>query len=246
MGTRALRKILRNRRCRIHWLTPRGGTRPQEFWRARVRALQQHGLLWLAGSVAARNQRPARIIFGRHPRSQRGPDRYEGLRFSYASGGSDRDSLLLPLAGHLRRNQYPPGTLNVLQAARDWDILRTWFIHSTSEVYGTAQFSPDHRTAPAAGAVALLGQQKTRADQLALSFERSFGTPVTVVRPFNTYGPRQSARAVVPTIITQIAAGQRAVKLGSIHPTRDFNFVIDTVAGLSRRARDQGRYRRGH
>jgi dTDP-glucose 4,6-dehydratase len=73
---------------------------------------------------------------------------------------------------------------------------------------------------------------KIGADQLALSFERSFGTPVTVVRPFNTYGPRQSARAVIPTIITQIAAGQRVVKLGSIHPTRDFNFVTDTVAGF--------------
>src|ERR1700690_3970449 len=73
---------------------------------------------------------------------------------------------------------------------------------------------------------------KIGADQLALSFERSFGTPVTIVRPFNTYGPRQSARAVIPTIITQIAAGRRAVKLRSVHPTRDFNFVTDTVAGF--------------
>ncbi len=122
------------------------------------------------------------------------------------------------------------GTLNVLQAARDWDISQV--IHtSTSEVYGTAQFVPiseEHR---------LQGQSpysasKIGADQLALSFERSFGTPVTVVRPFNTYGPRQSARAVIPTVITQIAAGQRVVKLGSIHPTRDFNFVSDTVAGF--------------
>jgi len=122
------------------------------------------------------------------------------------------------------------GTLNVLQAARDWDISHV--LHtSTSEVYGTAQFVPiteEHM---------LQGQSpysasKIGADQLALSFERSFGTPVTVVRPFNTYGPRQSARAVIPTIITQIAAGQRVVKLGSIHPTRDFNFVTDTVAGF--------------
>jgi NAD dependent epimerase/dehydratase len=122
------------------------------------------------------------------------------------------------------------GTLNVLQAARNLDVAHV--VHtSTSEVYGTAQFVPiteEHR---------LQGQSpysasKIGADQLALSFERSFGTPVTVIRPFNTYGPRQSARAVIPTIITQIAAGQRSIKLGSIHPTRDFNFVADTVGGF--------------
>jgi dTDP-glucose 4,6-dehydratase len=122
------------------------------------------------------------------------------------------------------------GTLNILQSARDLDVAHV--VHtSTSEVYGTAQFVPiteEHR---------LQGQSpyaatKIGADQLALSFERSFGTPVTVVRPFNTYGPRQSARAVIPTIITQIATGQRKIKLGSIHPTRDFNFVADTVGGF--------------
>ena len=122
------------------------------------------------------------------------------------------------------------GTLNVLQAARDLDVSQV--VHtSTSEVYGTAQAVPiteEH---------SLQGQSpysasKIGADQLALSFERSFGTPVTVVRPFNTYGPRQSARAVIPTIITQIAAGSRKVKLGSIHPTRDFNYVADTVEGF--------------
>jgi dTDP-glucose 4,6-dehydratase len=122
------------------------------------------------------------------------------------------------------------GTLNVLQAARDLDVSQV--LHtSTSEVYGTAQVVPiteEHR---------LQGQSpysasKIGADQLALSFERSFGTPVTVVRPFNTYGPRQSARAVIPTIITQIAAGRGTVKLGSIHPTRDFSFVSDTVEGF--------------
>ena len=122
------------------------------------------------------------------------------------------------------------GTLNVLQAARDLDVSHV--LHtSTSEVYGTAQFVPiteEHR---------LQGQSpysasKIGADQLALSFERSFGTPVTVVRPFNTYGPRQSARAVIPAVITQIAAGQRVIKLGSIHPTRDFSFVADTVGGF--------------
>jgi len=122
------------------------------------------------------------------------------------------------------------GTLNVLQAARDLDVSHV--VHtSTSEVYGTAQVVPiteEHR---------LQGQSpysasKIGADQLALSFERSFGTPVTVVRPFNAYGPRQSARAVIPTIITQIAAGSRKVKLGSIHPTRDFTYVGDTVEGF--------------
>ena len=122
------------------------------------------------------------------------------------------------------------GTLNVLQAARDWDVSHV--LHtSTSEVYGTPL------SVPITEEHLLQGQSpysasKIGADQLALSFERSFGTPVTIVRPFNTYGPRQSARAVIPTIITQIAAGQRAVKLGSIHPTRDFSFVTDTVAGF--------------
>src|SRR6266571_2601224 len=109
------------------------------------------------------------------------------------------------------------GTLNVLQAARDLDV--SHLLHtSTSEVYGTAQFVPiteEHR---------LQGQSpysasKIGADQLALSFERSFGAPVTIVRPFNTYGPRQSARAVIPTIITQLARG-RFVNLGALHPTR--------------------------
>jgi dTDP-glucose 4,6-dehydratase len=122
------------------------------------------------------------------------------------------------------------GTLNVLQAARDLGVDHV--VHtSTSEAYGTAEFVPiteEHR---------LQGQSpysatKIGADQLALSFERSFGTPVTVVRPFNTYGPRQSTRAVIPTIITQIAAGARKIKLGSIHPTRDFNYVADTVGGF--------------
>jgi dTDP-glucose 4,6-dehydratase len=121
------------------------------------------------------------------------------------------------------------GTLNVLQAARDGDISHV--LHtSTSEVYGTAQFVPITE-AHMLQAQSPYSASKIGADQLALSFERSFGTPVTIIRPFNTYGPRQSARAVVPTVITQIAAGQRAVKLGSIHPTRDFNFVADTVGG---------------
>src|SRR5215218_9338712 len=115
------------------------------------------------------------------------------------------------------------GTLNVLQAARDFDVSHV--LHtSTSEVYGTAQFVPITEEHPLQGQ-SPYSASKIGADQLALSFERSFGTPVTVVRPFNTYGPRQSTRAVIPTIITQIAAGARKIKLGSIHPTRDFNFV---------------------
>ena len=122
------------------------------------------------------------------------------------------------------------GTLNVLQAARDMDVSHV-LLTSTSEVYGTAQFVPITEDHPLQ-AQSPYSASKIGADQLALSFERSFGTPVTIVRPFNTYGPRQSARAVIPTIITQIAAGQRVIKLGSIRPTRDFNFVGDTVAGF--------------
>lgn len=126
------------------------------------------------------------------------------------------------------------GTLNVLQAARALGGVKV--VHtSTSEVYGTARFVPITEEHP------LLGQSpysasKIGADQLAYSFFASFGLPVTIVRPFNTYGPRQSARAVIPTIITQIAAGQRRIKLGAIHPTRDFNFVQDTVEGFIRAA----------
>lgn len=122
------------------------------------------------------------------------------------------------------------GTLNVVQAARDAKVDK--IVHtSTSEVYGTAKFVPiteDH---------ALQGQSpyaatKIGADQIALSFHKSFGTPVTVLRPFNTYGPRQSARAVIPTIITQIANGSRRIRLGAVSPTRDFNYVADTVDGF--------------
>ena len=122
------------------------------------------------------------------------------------------------------------GTLNVLQAARDYCCQR--IVHtSTSEVYGTARFVPITEEHP------LLGQSpysasKIGADQLAYSFFASFDLPVTIVRPFNTYGPRQSARAVIPTIITQISSGSRVLKLGATSPTRDFNFVEDTVAGF--------------
>lgn len=122
------------------------------------------------------------------------------------------------------------GTLNVLQAARELGGVKV--IHtSTSEVYGTAHFVPITEEHPLQGQ-SPYSASKIGADQLAYSFFASFGLPVTIVRPFNTYGPRQSARAVIPTIITQIAAGQRRIKLGATHPTRDFNFVLDTVAGF--------------
>jgi dTDP-glucose 4,6-dehydratase len=122
------------------------------------------------------------------------------------------------------------GTLNLLQAARDDDIHR--FIHtSTSEVYGTARFVPITEEHPLQGQ-SPYSASKIGADHIAISFERSFSTPVTIVRPFNTYGPRQSARAIIPTIITQIASGVRQIKLGNLTPTRDFNFVGDIVSGF--------------
>ena len=122
------------------------------------------------------------------------------------------------------------GTLNVLQAARELGVHR--LVHtSTSEVYGTARFVPITEEHPLQGQ-SPYSASKIAADQLAYSFHASFGLPVVIARPFNTYGPRQSARAVIPTIITQIAAGKRQIKLGAVSPTRDFNFVQDTVAGL--------------
>jgi NAD dependent epimerase/dehydratase len=122
------------------------------------------------------------------------------------------------------------GTLNVVQAARDLDVRKV--VHtSTSEVYGTARFVPITEDHPLQGQ-SPYSASKIGADQIAMSFYTSFGTPVATLRPFNTYGPRQSARAVIPTIITQIANGKRQIKLGAVHPTRDFNFVTDTVAGF--------------
>jgi dTDP-glucose 4,6-dehydratase len=122
------------------------------------------------------------------------------------------------------------GTLNVVQAARDLGVSRV--VHtSTSEVYGTARFVPITEEHPLQGQ-SPYSASKIGADQIAISFYHSFGTPVTVLRPFNTYGPRQSARAVIPAIVTQLASGRRAIKLGALHPTRDFNFVSDTVAGF--------------
>lgn len=122
------------------------------------------------------------------------------------------------------------GTLNVLQAARDLGVKRV--IHtSTSEVYGTARFVPITEEHPLQGQ-SPYSASKIGADQLAFSFYASFGLPVVIARPFNTYGPRQSARAVIPTIITQVAAGKKQIKLGAVSPTRDFNFVKDTVSGF--------------
>jgi NAD dependent epimerase/dehydratase len=122
------------------------------------------------------------------------------------------------------------GTLNMLQAARDNGVKR--FLHtSTSEVYGTARFVPiseEHPLQPQSPYSAT----KIGADAVAMSFFNTFALPLTVIRPFNTYGPRQSARAIIPTIITQILAGKKSIKLGSLHPTRDFNYVEDTCRGF--------------
>ena len=123
------------------------------------------------------------------------------------------------------------GTLNVVQAARELETGKV--VHtSTSEVYGTARTVPITEDHPLQGQ-SPYSASKIGADQIAMSFHASFGIPVSIVRPFNTYGPRQSARAVIPTIITQIAAGNSRVELGAVRPTRDFSYVSDTVAGFA-------------
>lgn len=122
------------------------------------------------------------------------------------------------------------GTLNIVQAARDLNIERV-LVTSTSEVYGTALRVPIDETHPRQGQ-SPYSATKIGADAIADSFYRSFNLPVTIVRPFNTYGPRQSARAVIPTIITQLMAGKKEIKLGALHPTRDLLFVKDTVKGF--------------
>jgi dTDP-glucose 4,6-dehydratase len=122
------------------------------------------------------------------------------------------------------------GTLHVLQAARELGVERL-IQTSTSEVYGTAQFVPITEAHPLQGQ-SPYSATKIAADQLAYSFFASFKTPVVILRPFNTYGPRQSARAVIPSIIAQIATGKRRIKLGAVTPTRDFNYVSDTVRGF--------------
>lgn len=135
------------------------------------------------------------------------------------------------------------GTLNVVQAATDLGVSRV--VHtSTSEIYGTAQYVPIDEKHPL-NPQSPYAATKVGADQIALSYGRSFGTPVTVVRPFNTYGPRQSARAVIPTIITQLAAhdpksGPATIRLGATAPTRDFTYVGDTVAGFLAAAASDG------
>ncbi len=129
------------------------------------------------------------------------------------------------------------GTLNVIESARELEIEK--IIHtSTSETYGSAQYVPINESHPLS-AQSPYAASKIGADHLALSFYRSFGTPISVLRPFNTYGPRQSNRAVIPTIISQIASGQRKIKLGSLYPTRDFNFVQDTCEAFKAVAKSE-------
>ncbi len=122
------------------------------------------------------------------------------------------------------------GTLNVLQAANRLGTERV-LVTSTSEVYGTAQYAPIDEKHPFQGQ-SPYSATKIGADRLAESFFRSFDTPVVIVRPFNTYGPRQSARAVIPTVITQLLSGETELRLGSLTPTRDFNYVKDTAQGF--------------
>jgi len=122
------------------------------------------------------------------------------------------------------------GTLNILQASKDAGVRRI-LVTSTSEVYGSAQYVPIDERHPFQGQ-SPYSATKIGADRLAESFYKSFDLPVTIVRPFNTYGPRQSARAIIPTIISQLLAGQKEIRLGALSPTRDFNFVSDTVSGF--------------
>jgi NAD dependent epimerase/dehydratase len=140
-----------------------------------------------------------------------------GIPFSYYSPDSYIDTNI-------------KGTLNVLQAARATKCEKA-LITSTSEVYGTARYVPIDEKHPFQGQ-SPYSATKIGADRLAESFYRSFNLPVTIVRPFNTYGPRQSARAIIPTIITQLLSGKREIKLGSLEPTRDLVFVKDTVQGF--------------
>jgi len=140
-----------------------------------------------------------------------------GIPYSYVS----------PLA-YIKTNV--EGTYNVLQAAKELHIQRV--VHtSTSEVYGTAQYVPIDEKHPI-NPQSPYAATKSGADQLALTFYRSFGLPVSVIRPFNTFGSRQSARAVIPTIITQILAGKKKIKLGNLDTTRDMNYVLNTVEGF--------------
>lgn len=129
------------------------------------------------------------------------------------------------------------GTLNVLQAAREASVERV-VVTSTSEVYGTARYAPIDEEHPRQ-AQSPYAATKIAADSLAESFVRSFSQDILIARPFNTYGPRQSARAIIPTIITQLLSGNRELKLGALHPTRDFVFVKDTAEGFVRIAKSE-------
>jgi dTDP-glucose 4,6-dehydratase len=140
-----------------------------------------------------------------------------GIPYSYTS----------PLA-YIKTNT--EGTYNVLEAARRQNVERV-VVTSTSEVYGSARYVPMDEAHPLQ-AQSPYAASKIAADQLGLSYYRSFDLPVRLARPFNTYGPRQSARAVIPTIITQLLSGKREIKLGNLAPTRDLTFVKDTVAGF--------------
>ncbi|MCG8540273.1 MAG: NAD-dependent 4,6-dehydratase LegB [Clostridia bacterium] len=140
-----------------------------------------------------------------------------GIPFSYHSPDSYIDTNI-------------KGTLNVLQGAKELGTKRV-LVTSTSEVYGTAKYVPIDEKHPMQGQ-SPYSATKIGADRMAESFYKSFNLPMTIVRPFNTYGPRQSARAVIPTIITQLLAGKEEIKLGSLSPTRDFNYVKDTAYGF--------------
>lgn len=140
-----------------------------------------------------------------------------GIPYSYVS----------PLA-YIKTNI--EGTYNVLEAARQLDV-KNILITSTSETYGTAQYVPINEQHPVVGQ-SPYSATKIGADQIGVSYFRTFGTPVKIVRPFNTYGPRQSARAVIPSIIIQILAGKKEIKLGNLTPTRDLTYVKDTVRGF--------------
>lgn len=147
-----------------------------------------------------------------------------GIPYSYES----------PLA-YIKTNV--EGTYNILQAGRELNIEK--IIHtSTSEIYGTAQFVPITETHPI-NPQSPYAASKASADLLAITFYRSFNTPVSIVRPFNTYGPRQSARAIIPTIITQILNNKEKVKLGSLFPTRDLTYVKDTIEGFIKAAEQE-------
>jgi len=122
------------------------------------------------------------------------------------------------------------GAYNVLQAARELNLEQV-LVTSTSETYGSAQYVPIDEKHPMVGQ-SPYSASKISADQLAISYYRSFNLPVKIVRPFNTYGPRQSARAIIPTIITQILSGEKELKLGNLTPTRDLTFVKDTSSGF--------------